>query len=412
MAGKCSSDMVTACRAIGKVCNPKTGKCKAPAKGKKKGSATGKSKKRARSASPGPSRRSVRPRTDLVEDAILGQVGPATAMSLDSGYSNKLQAGMGTMVAMTKAKLRTQKKWEAKRNAGNLLRRTPAKRAKKFGPAAPTKAQRAWAARYAAGNATLKPYRVRRVGGGKKAAGPKPCPPGTARSSTTGRCKKYARGGGGARNRRINWSANGLPFGPKRRSAKAPTKAQRLQAAAASGRCPTCANPDRPVQDLKTCKCYALGSAAARKQGICPPTRFSQKTGKSYPLVHVVRKGKHLCVKAGTANAKKALGNAGCPPGKVIKQVRKVNPLTGEVYFAKQCVKAQGAEKQCPVGQKLVSVPSSGVTPDGKRWSKNVIKCVSAKTAAAKGYNVLRNGTLPRRARIAKPKGVALSIGA
>ena len=408
MAG-CDAIKREQCRQIGKTC--KKGRC---VNYKDQASRA----KRARSSSPGPSRASKIPRR-AVEDAILANVGPATAMSLDNGYSSKLQAGMGTMVDMTRSKLRkmptrrtnspsnilldTYRRGFADRafERGVTAATKPGKTSRKSTGPKMTKAQKAWAAKRNAGNLLR---RVPRKSSGQRktrAAKPaKPCPPGTTRSSTTGRCKKYARGGGGARNRRVNWSGNGLPMG-----------------------CRACANPARPVQDTKTCKCYAMGSDAARKLGICKPTKLviNKKTGisKIVPLVYAKIDGKHRCVAAGGSTAKKTLkDDRACPPGKIMKTVRKYSPATGKYIDAKQCVKPKGMEKQCKVGQVLVSVPSSGVVPakDGrpaKRWSKNIVKCVTAKTAAQKGYFVLRQGTAPPpRARLSRSASFpAMSMG-
>lgn len=315
MAG-CTESRKAECRAQGKVCNPKSGRCKVPeaaktaSKGKKRAGSrpsTPRSGKRSRAASPG---------TSLVQGAILEQVGTPTAMSLQlKRRSSKLDAGMPTLVDMTRAK----------------LRKVPA-RGRKM------------------------PARRRGV---------KP----STRKLESQRMTV-------AMERAVRW-------------------ASRIRKPGLVGACKPCTNPKRPVQHKETCRCYAAGSAALRKQGVCAPKTVTRR-GKTITehYVHAVVAGKHRCLKAGGQKAKQVLGAAGCPPGKVLKTVKRRNPRTGALVNGQQCVKAVGAYKDCPANQVIVSVRASGVVA-GRPWSRTVQRCVTAKTAAKKGYNVVRAGTLP-----------------
>lgn len=150
------------------------------------------------------------------------------------------------------------------------------------------------------------------------------------------------------------------------------------------------------VREHKTCKCLASGGDALRKKGVCTPRRG--RDGKMYETVFAGGR----CLKAGGAAAKAALpGSAACPVGKVLKryttQVPLVDPYSGQVLEmrrvpATRCVKAVGDLKDCPKGKVLVSVPSSGTTPGGVGWRKDVARCMLRQTAMKKGYNFIAGG--------------------
>lgn len=157
-----------------------------------------------------------------------------------------------------------------------------------------------------------------------------------------------------------------------------------------------CPNPKRPVQDKATCKCYSANSDVLRKKGICAPV---MKQGRVVERVAVpvirVAKGQRVqtmqCVLAGKRAAKKKLGEAGCPSGKFLKRYPD---------GSSRCVKATASngKKDCAANLVLAEQRLSGTT-FGKSWTKSVVRCVSAKTAARGGkngpYRVIRQGTLP-----------------
>lgn len=143
----------------------------------------------------------------------------------------------------------------------------------------------------------------------------------------------------------------------------------------------------RPV--LHGCRCYTEGSAALRKKGVCTP-KVSPKTGKLQHYVHVYSKGAHRCVKAGGATAKELLGEAGCPPGKILSTATRRVPTPDGRMVQRQtsrCVFPRGgyAEfKECHVGKVLVQMPDYSY------------RCLLPKTAAAQGYKVLKQGVVPK----------------
>lgn len=169
--------------------------------------------------------------------------------------------------------------------------------------------------------------------------------------------------------------------------------------------CPPCADPRRPVLHLATCKCYAVGSDALRKKGVCPPRVVTRKGVRvTVDTVAVTRNGRTRCVQTGGAVAKQVLGNSrACPPGKVLKeytQRRGVPRRNGTVasprtYTFTRCVKAAGDLKNCPGDQVVVFVPSRGVAPGGRRWAKDVKRCMRPTEAAERGFERVRGGRLP-----------------
>lgn len=234
--------------------------------------------------------------------------------------------------------------------------------------------------------------------------------------------KKGKRGGGGYRNMRVNWSGSGVPHAG---STKGVCTEARVAACHAKGlickgaRCHkpaaekqadakgACGKPCAPnkragisrVRNPTTCRCMKSDVAMRTIQGECAP-RKSKKDGRLYATVRRdIGGGRFRCVKAGGATAKKAVGgNKSCPPGKKLVSYRtRVPDRDGIMYSvnATRCVLATGKFKDCTTDKVLVSVPSSGKTPKGKLWAKNVQKCVTPEFAQAKGYRVLRRGTLP-----------------
>jgi hypothetical protein len=163
----------------------------------------------------------------------------------------------------------------------------------------------------------------------------------------------------------------------------------------------TCTNPKRPVQDKETCKCYSANSKVLRQKGICLPV---ERDGRmvdrvAAPVMRRITRGPRAgqlvqttqCILAGKRTAKKKLGEAGCPSGKVLKTYPNGN---------KRCVKANAANelKDCPANLVLARQRTSGQA-FGKPWTKDVVRCITAKTAARGGkngpYTVIRQGTLP-----------------
>jgi hypothetical protein len=262
----------------------------------------------------------------------------------------------------------------------------------------------------------------------------------TMRSLTKREIAKL-RGGGGGTNRRIDWSQDGLPYGRRSRS-RSPTrkpakKSAKKPAKGGGSGCGTACNPAvtkagtprvrllKPDEKTKKCKCVAMGGRAAKDAGVCKPG--------TVPVPGPVRKDGTRgmkCVKAGGATAKKVLkSDKACPQGKTlapytatVPRLRKRADGTREVVgmMTKQtfrCVKAVGDIKDCRQGLVLARVPhraGSVTSPTGKvsSWKAGVsVRCVKPKTAAGKGYEVVRRGTLPAPA-YRRPRGLALSPGA
>lgn len=160
-------------------------------------------------------------------------------------------------------------------------------------------------------------------------------------------------------------------------------------ASGGSGGCKPCP-ATRPIQDKATCKCYKEGSAAGRKAGICPPKMVKGR------IVHYVYattpSGQQRCLKAGGPTAKALLGKAACPPGKVMVRYQARVPASKmpgsrmKAVTASRCVNPTGrysSLKSCTTDKVLAMVP----TKAGPQR-----RCVLPKTAAAKGYSVVRQG--------------------
>lgn len=358
MAG-CTESKKAECRAQGKVCNQKSGRCKEPAK-KSKGPA-------------------MSPSTSLVQAAVVEAASPGVASSLMSkGYSSGL-GGVG-MTTLTK-----QTKKEVKKMSGRSRAR--------YGPDG---LEVNWSA----------PGVYRRAPAGSKKR---------ASSSRKGRRPSRASGMMTANGVRANWSGSGLPSGSRAQCSKPCAKTKSGTARFRNG---------------VSCKCLAVGGDAARLRGECAP-RTGTRNGTAYtyetvPMPYTMPDGRRSvkCVKAGGSAAKQALGQKGCPAGKVIDVSRKEVPVMVKGKFtgqfkevtSRRCVKAgaAGTQKNCPINQVVVSVLSAGQTPptkqnpNGKPWTKRVQKCVTPKTAAKKGYSVIRAGTLPirpKRTRVAMSPG-------
>lgn len=321
---KCTQSVKDQCKRQGKVCNPKTGKCKVSEKAK---AAQKSAPRRGRSPSRGRSPTPVGTQTAV--SAIIKNVGTSTAVSLAKGKSKRLGAGMASMVSMVKER---------------------------------------------AGRST--------------------------RAVHSGAGKHY-----GAR--------------------KAHTHAKETHRVAAGKTCTKTCPAKRPVLSKLSCRCYAPKSAAARKAGVCLPR--VGKDGRRYETV--LKKGTygpgskmqgktyHRCVKAGSSTAKAALHTQGCPSGKVLVQApRKVPQWTGpkgsrrrltgpgatKTVMTQRCIFPRGSKhdsiKDCPMDKVLAQMRG------GKR-------CVKRSTATAKGYPVVRAGTLPIKTFRVSRRGVAMSMG-
>jgi hypothetical protein len=325
----------------------------------------------------------------VAADAVLGVVGSQTAASLMSGgRSKKLGAGMATMVSLTKGKMATKAPHRPLSASKRLLHTQRLTRADE------------------------KAFRAATRGPRKSTKG--------RMSATKGRKRATAtlRGNGLV----ANWSGAGVPYrvGAGRMSARMSAKgrmstrgmsARGMSASACTKPCPA-----NKVRNPKSCRCVKAGGDAARKLGICTPRIDAH--GRKYETVLVTgtyksgaRRGKAFsrCVKAGGGAARDALGAKGCPVGKVLKSYTARVPTPGggmRSVRASRCIKATGALKDCPANQVVVSVRASGVAPNGRPWAKNVKRCVTKATAAKKGYNVVKQGTLPVRkyARITSRK--------
>lgn len=311
--------------------------------------------------------RKQRPSTSLVVGAVMANVGSPTAASLVSKRrSSKLGAGMSTMVAMTRDEVSRKRRRSGQEGARKRRRVSPSPGDVFNG--LPIN----WSAPGVPGS---------RRKGGRKSRGRRTKTGPTSKGKVTEFTK---RGGGGSGNRMVNWSQDGLP-------------ALRMTAGrmTASGECVPCQNPRRPIQDKATCKCYAEGSDAARRAGICLP-RTGTRNGRPYTYETVPvpnKRGGISCVKAGGSKAKATLGGVkACPEGKVLKKYRTRVP-TGDGMMraveATRCVKAVGAMKDCPTNQVVALVPHPR-EGDQRR-------CVLPATASKKGYRVLKAGTLPER---------------
>ena len=288
-------------------------------------------------------------------DAIMGVVGSQTAASLMSGRrSQKLGAGMATMVSMTKKKARkmsTYSKAPTRRtgaSASNLLLE------RQFMP-------------------TSMDQRVTRV------------------------AKRSQKGGGGYHNRRVNWSGTGLPG--RRRMTSAGGAARKRTTAKRTTKRTAAEKVCRPV----------VGKDGKAHQTVLKVGTY--QTGKRRGLPY------HRCVKAGGQAAKEVLGIKGCPTGQTLKTYTTRVPVSrqkGDTRMrqvkAQRCIKAVGAIKNCPANQVIIQYRQKGrVGPRGQTKEYNTVakKCVLPSTAAKKGYQVLGVGTLPVR----RSPRLAMSMG-
>lgn len=150
--------------------------------------------------------------------------------------------------------------------------------------------------------------------------------------------------------------------------------------------------PSRPFRSEKTGRCYAGSTAAGREAGVCPP-KIDRK-GQISEYVYAFVNGKHRCLKAGGATARKHLGQKSCPQGKVLADVQYRLPPdeTGRVRtgISKRCVAPRGKYadlKRCEVGKVLV---------EARRGEHLVQTCVTERTAKLKGYKILARGDQQR----------------
>lgn len=289
-------------------------------------------------------------------DAIMGVVGSQTAASLMSGRrSKKLGAGMATMVSMTKKK--------ARQMSGTKM---PTRRTN--GSSSTLLAERQFMP--------------------------------TVMDSRITALTRPKRGGGGGRNRRVNWSSSGLPRVYSKPSTMSGRK-RRMSAAAKDKVCrPKMGKDGTLYQTVMKTGTYQTG----------------KRQGRPYSR----------CVKAGGQSAKDAMGIRGCPVGQVLKTYTTRVPVSrrkGDTRMktvqAQRCIKAVGAIKNCPSNQVIVQYRQTGrVGPAGQKRSYDTLakKCVLPATAAKRGYVVLGAGTLPVRSVPRKPAAprrprVAMSMG-
>jgi hypothetical protein len=396
MAG-CNEAKKAECRALGKVCNPKSGRCKEPAKGGKKAKSASpmnvdRTAKRKRSGSASSSSAAAKrrkmspaarvrsaarvplPSTSLVAGAVLDQVGPATQASLvHKGHSQKLGAGLPTLVDMTKDKVRKTRSNKGVRRASGALSNAGGLQVNWSGAGVPhrlgSQARVARRGRHHAAGGKRKAHKAHKASGRAH----------------------YHTG-------EFNFGGAGLPRHGGASCGKPCKKAGQIRSTVAP------------------CRCLKPSGAAAKAQGICPVRKG--KDGKEYHTVLVTSAdGKRRCVKAGGAAAKQHLkGNAACPPGKVLKSYTAT--IRGVRVPAKRCVFPQTKEaKKCPVNQVLAQKTTMGHGHfAGERVT--VVRCVLPKTAAKKnsGWTVLSQGTQPMRrvvpgVRTGRKHLVAVSTG-
>jgi hypothetical protein len=107
----CTEEKRAICKAEGKVCNPRTGRCKVAEA----------DKKASKKASTGKGKKAAVPSSSLAVGALMAQMGTQTNISmLEKGRSDKLGAGMDTMVEMVKAKVvKSGKKSGGKKKSGS-----------------------------------------------------------------------------------------------------------------------------------------------------------------------------------------------------------------------------------------------------------------------------------------------------
>lgn len=334
---KCTEARKAECKSQGLVCNPKTGKCKKSETQKRK-------EKKAGRAAPVPST------TDLAA-GVLGVVGSETAASLvTKPKSDKLGAGMETMVSLTRKKMRK-------------VRGSPGLRVNWSGDGIPISAKR----------------------------------------------RSRSMGGGGHRNMRVNWSGPGLPGRHMSSRRTHSTRASHATKAHCGAPCaPTRKGTPRVRSTTPPCKCLVPHQKAARAAGICTPRRG--RDGKVYETVPVLRNGRTRCVKAGGKVAKDHAGPRACPSGKTLITYTTRVPTSRRpgaptrTVTAQRCVKAVGQHKDCPANQVIVSVRQTGQIR-GRPYSKMVQRCVRKATFdkdqsrnGPKRFTLVRAGSLPVKA--------------
>ena len=333
-----------------------------------------------------PKKKSPVPSTSLVRAAVVDAASPGVARSLmTKGYSTGLGGvGMDTLTKQTKKEVKKMTKGRRVRYGSQGLG------VNWSGPGRVSSRNIAAAYKPCPSGKTRNPSTGRCM----KPKSAKPCPSGSVRNPSTGRCKKAAKKTTRPRAARtatgINWSGKGVPS--TRKIKKASSKA------ACGSACGPSSRTRRPrVRDPVTCKCMVLDGQAARKAVGCAPRMG--KNGKMYETVAVKSaSGSIRCIKAGGATAKKALGQKACPAGKTLKTYRTTVPTANggrRSVNATRCVKAVGEDKDCPANQVLVMANGKGVTKN-----KRVQRCVLPETAAKKGLQIVRRGTLPIRPKI------------
>lgn len=316
-------------------------------------------KKRAATRSPSPSAMSMSPGTSLYVGAVQDQLGDQTLMSLaEKGRSDKLGAGMVTLVEETKKTYKKMKK-ASKRSASP--KRSPKKSAspKKKSP----KAKKG-------GKMTVEEKKAKCTAEGK------------VMDPVTKRCRK--------------------PKTPKR---KPETKqdcavgkvwwpeTQRCRAVKYLSAKDLCGEPCTAsrgglarLRNKKSCKCLVPGGAAAKKRGICPAGK-TMYTGTYKQGTKRAGQTFTRCVKASGLTAK-AMGV--CPQGKMLV------PWTGKVpdperpgktmtATGTRCVKDPNF-KDCPRTKVLVMAQRR----DSKTGTtKSVKRCVTEQTAQRRKYTIM-----------------------
>lgn len=272
-------------------------------------------------------------------DAVLGVVGSQTAASLVSGRrSKKLQAGMDTMVSLTKKKARAMSRTSSTASS----RKSTATR-KSTRSTASSKSRKSTGSRRS--TATRKSTGSRRSTASRKSTG-------SRRKPAAAKKPKVCRPKQGTRTH---------VYKIKDRSGKVIST--------------------RRVRDK-----YVYETVAVTRKYKSGP-----RTGRTYTT----------CVKAGGSAAKNTLGTAGCPRGTTLRAYRQKVPVvrngvkTHRIVDARRCVKARGQLKDCPANQVVVQKPGVGKI------------CVLPKTAAMRGYPVIKAGTLPVRRRPRAAAGTA-----
>lgn len=199
------------------------------------------------------------------------------------------------------------------------------------------------------------------------------------------------------------------------------------------------------TRSLTSKKCVLADSKTMRSQGQCVPRVRTLKSGRQV-LVHRIanpdygrRKGEPFCIKSGGAKAKLIALHSNkpdlaCAPHlKAVEGAHRVPVWTGKyknngekeyrTTFKEsiRCVKREGQQKQCPVGQALYQVKKTakvfakgsgavnkktGIKAPLKYTTKPVTKFICSKAKPAGAIGNAKPGTLPPKLHIAAKKVV------